>query len=142
MENHGRIYQAILDAVTSGRLIQPFRSSDIGKACPGFAENTYKNFLAKHAQGNPSNATELFKRVQRGLYCLVPYAGETSASNHTCSDTEPTTPFDAKRDQYVELLEPLFLPADVLASYLSSLDPRLNLRQTKNVPAGSPFARW
>ena len=94
MANHGRIYQSILDAVSSGRLIQPFRSAAVEKACPGFARNTYRNFLAKHAQGNLNNATELFERIERGVYCLNQSPGESSASNQTYSETEPTTPFD------------------------------------------------
>jgi hypothetical protein len=38
-------------------------------ACPGWAENTYGTFLAKHAEGN-GNTTELFIRVKPGLYKL------------------------------------------------------------------------
>ncbi len=125
MANHGRIYQSILDSVSSGRLIQPFGSAAIEKACPGFARNTYRNFLAKHAQGNSNNATELFQRIERGLYCLIQSPGQSSASNRSYSETEPTTPFDAKRDQYVELLKPLFLPADPVSNdiirYFASL---------------------
>lgn len=67
---HGRLYQSIAKAISSGKLVQPFRSADIERSCPGFATNTYRNFLAKHAVGNPSGAIELFKRIEVGAYCL------------------------------------------------------------------------
>ncbi|MDA1089718.1 MAG: hypothetical protein O3A85_05330 [Proteobacteria bacterium] len=105
MAKHGRFYQSILDAVSNGRLNQTFRSADVEKACPGFAKNTYTNFLAKHAQGNSNNATELFQRIERGLYCL----GQ----------------FQVKRDKYIEILKPLFLPNDPVSNdiirYFASL---------------------
>ncbi len=41
-------------------------------ACPGWASRTYHTFLAKHARGNPNRNTELFIRVGRGLYTIVP----------------------------------------------------------------------
>lgn len=125
MAKHGTFYQSVLDAVSSGRLIEPFGSAAVEKACPGFARNTYRNFLAKHAQRNPNNATELFERIERGLYRLTRSSSEPSASSQMCSVPAQTTPFDAKRDQYVELLRPLFLPDDPVSNdiirYFASL---------------------
>ena len=125
MANHGRIYQSILDAVSSGQLTQPFGSATVEKACPRFARNTYRNFLAKHAEGNPSGATELFLRVSRGLYCIGRSSRDSIDPGQPDHESETPTPFDVKRDQYVELLKPLFLAADPVSDdiirYFASL---------------------
>ncbi|MBL4618289.1 MAG: hypothetical protein JKY46_11400 [Robiginitomaculum sp.] len=65
-----RLIEDIRNAVTSGRLKEPFRAADIKAACPNWADTTYSNFLGKHAVGNPSKTTELFIRVSSGLYQL------------------------------------------------------------------------
>ncbi len=105
MARYGRLYQAIHDAVCEGRLSEPFNSEAVKNSCPGFARNTFSTFLAKHAQDNPNNATELFQRIDRGLYRRLP--------------------FNVKRDSYIELLKPLFLPDDPVSNdiirYFASL---------------------
>jgi len=60
---------AIYAAVGSGRLKEPFDAAMVKEACPGWADRTYHVFLGKHAVGNGST-TELFVRVDRGLYRL------------------------------------------------------------------------
>ncbi|PCJ72100.1 MAG: hypothetical protein COA62_06015 [Rhodobiaceae bacterium] len=72
MENHGKFIGKIRKEVSSGKLAEPFRSTDVEKSCPGFAKSTYTTFLAKHSVGNPGKTTELFERVDRGLYRLKP----------------------------------------------------------------------
>ncbi len=42
------VYTSIVNAVKSGRLEEPFTIDTFKKACPGFAEGTYKVFLKKH----------------------------------------------------------------------------------------------
>jgi hypothetical protein len=59
----------IFAAVQSGRLSEPFGPETLKRACPGWAERTYRTFLPKHAEGN-GQTTELFVRVDRGLYKL------------------------------------------------------------------------
>lgn len=61
----------IYDAVQQGRLKEPFGAADVKRACPGWAESTYKVSLAKHAVGNGAT-TELFERVSTGLYRTLP----------------------------------------------------------------------
>jgi hypothetical protein len=69
-----KVYTAIVNAVRSGKLKEPFSSGDFQAACPGFKSNTYKAFLSKHAVGNPSKTSELFVRVVRGRYkCVRPF---------------------------------------------------------------------
>lgn len=54
-----------------GDLSEPFAASDFEAACPGSGAGTYVAFLAKQAVGNPGGETELFERVDRGVYRLV-----------------------------------------------------------------------
>jgi len=62
----------IYAAVRSRRLKEPFGPHDVKRACPGWAERTYTNFLSKHAVGNPSKTTELFQRIGPGRYRTLP----------------------------------------------------------------------
>lgn len=64
-------YGAIVQAVHRSDLSEPFTASDFEAACPGLGAGTYVAFLAKHAVGNPGGETELFERVDRGVYRLV-----------------------------------------------------------------------
>jgi hypothetical protein len=59
----------IYAAVRSGTLCEPFNAEMVRRACPGWADKTYNVFLSKHAVGN-GKTTELFVRVERGLYRL------------------------------------------------------------------------
>lgn len=61
---------AIYEAVRKGRLLEPFDAKAVKRACPGWSDRTYHVFLPKHAEGNPGHNTELFVRVDRGLYRL------------------------------------------------------------------------
>lgn len=58
----------IYQAVQSGRLAEPFTAADVRKACPGWADRTYSNFLSKHRIGNPSGTTELFEQIAAGRF--------------------------------------------------------------------------
>jgi hypothetical protein len=61
----------IYAAVKSRRLQEPFGPADVKRACPGWADRTYTNFLSKHAVGNPSKTTELFERAATGQYRIL-----------------------------------------------------------------------
>jgi len=65
-----RVYSAIVKAVELGSLVEPFSINDFRKACPGFAEGTYKAFPYKHKLGNGSTS-ELFVKVGIGRFKLV-----------------------------------------------------------------------
>ena len=67
----GPLIEDIREAVYQGTLREPFRGTDVLKACPGCAENTPRTFLSKHCLDNPSGTTEHFKRHARGLYSLI-----------------------------------------------------------------------
>ena len=69
-----KVYEAIIRAITEGRLIEPFTQLDFQRSCPGLGDGTYKAFLYKHSKGNPGGYTELFKRVGPGqFHCLRPF---------------------------------------------------------------------
>jgi hypothetical protein len=70
MASH-RVYSAIVAAVRSGQLVEPFNQADFRRACPGFGEGTYQAFLHKHRLGNPGGSTELFECVSPGLFQLL-----------------------------------------------------------------------
>ena len=61
----------IYGAVRTGRLKEPFGPDDVRRACPGWAERTYTNFLSKHRIGNPSETTELFEQVSVGKFRTI-----------------------------------------------------------------------
>jgi hypothetical protein len=61
-----RVYQAIMTAVISGALPEPFTISDFRSACPGFADTTYRSFLAKHEAHNPGGESALPATARRG----------------------------------------------------------------------------
>ena len=65
-----RVYAAIVSAVRSGRLVEPFTPKDFRGACPGFGQGTYRAFLYKHRLGNPGGDTELLKLVSPGRFRL------------------------------------------------------------------------
>lgn len=60
-----KLVQQIREAVSSGKVKEPFKPSDFG-----FLEKS-QAFLSKHCVGNPNNYTEYFKRTSRGLYELI-----------------------------------------------------------------------
>jgi hypothetical protein len=68
------VYNAIVHAVRSRQLHEPFSKSDFRAQCPGFGVGTYNAFLDKHARGNPGRNSELFERVAPGKFnCLRPF---------------------------------------------------------------------
>ena len=60
----------IRSAVREGRLPRRFRSRDVVAVCPQWREAACRAFPARHRVGNPHGHTELFVRLERGLYCL------------------------------------------------------------------------
>jgi hypothetical protein len=73
MANH-KVYSAIVQAVKSGELIEPFGQDDFRLACPNLGEGTYQAFLHKHRKGNPGGVSELFELVASGKFRLLrPY---------------------------------------------------------------------
>ena len=65
-----RVYGTIVNAVCSGRLVEPFRKSDFINACPGLGNGTYRAFLWKHREGNLGCDSVLFVKVGTGLFKL------------------------------------------------------------------------
>ena len=53
-----------------GRLPERFRAADVRKACPGWAERIYTNFLPKHRVGNSGGYTAYFEQHADGPYSL------------------------------------------------------------------------
>ena len=67
-----KVYKAIINAIKTGKLKEPFSKQDFQDACPGFGNGTYNAFLDKHAKGNPGGNSELFERVGEGQFiCLL-----------------------------------------------------------------------
>ena len=66
-----RFINDIRRAVRAGKLHKRFRAPDVRRACPGWRQRTYSNFLPKHRVGNPSGNTELFAQHEDGSYSLV-----------------------------------------------------------------------
>ena len=65
------VYPAIVQAVKSGRMKEPFTSNDFREHCPGFGEGTYSVFLYKHREKNPGSNSELFRKVDAGKFELI-----------------------------------------------------------------------
>jgi hypothetical protein len=68
---HHAVYSAIVKAVKSGQLKEPFGNQEFRSNCPGFGEGTYRAFLHKHRKGNPGGNSELFELVSKGRFRLV-----------------------------------------------------------------------
>ena len=69
-----RVYAAIVYAVKTGKLIEPFNKQNFQKACPGYGDGTYNAFLHKHRESNPGGNSELFKKVGPGMFrCSRPF---------------------------------------------------------------------
>jgi hypothetical protein len=65
------VYFAIVKAIKSGRLKEPFGKQEFRIACPGFGEGTYNAFLYKHREDNPGGNSELFELVSKGRFYLL-----------------------------------------------------------------------
>ena len=66
-----RFINHIRRAVHGGKLGKRFRAADVRRACPGWSQRTYSNFLPKHRVGNPGRNTELFVQHEDGSYSLA-----------------------------------------------------------------------
>ena len=66
-----RFVDDIRQARRHGKLLERFRGSDVRRACPGWAVQTYTVFLPKHRVGNPGGYTAYFKRHTDGSYSLI-----------------------------------------------------------------------
>jgi hypothetical protein len=58
-------------AVRSGKLAQPFSAATVKRACPGWAEGTYRNFFNKHRVGNAYGMPELFVRRASNRFEII-----------------------------------------------------------------------
>lgn len=68
------VYEAIVKAVKSGRLREPFSKEDFRATCPSLGAGTYQAFLWKHRRGNNGQTSELFDLVSPGRFeCLRPF---------------------------------------------------------------------
>jgi hypothetical protein len=66
----GSLYKAIRSAIESGSIPSQFRASDLHAAMPELSPHAFNTFLPKHRAGNPGGNSELFVRLDRGLYTL------------------------------------------------------------------------
>ena len=64
------VYRAIVEAVRSGELVEPFSKADFKRACPGHGRGTYQAFLWKHKRAN-GKTSELFDSVSPGRFVLI-----------------------------------------------------------------------
>ena len=68
------VYTAIVTAVRTGALLEPFSRDEFRRACPGFGPGTYQAFLDKHRLDNPGGNSQLFERTGPGRFkCLRPF---------------------------------------------------------------------
>ena len=105
MARYKQFYRSIDKAIVEGQLSEPFNAHDVQACCQGYSISQCRSYLSKHVRDNPARNFELFERVRRGQYRRLP--------------------FYVKRDGYIDLLEPLFLPADPISNdiirYLAAL---------------------
>ena len=66
-----RFVADICRARSLGKLPERFRAADVKKACPGWDNGTYTNFLPKHRIGNPGGYPPYFKQHADGSYSLL-----------------------------------------------------------------------
>ena len=65
------VYSAIINAVKSGKLKEPFGKKEFRVTCLGLGAGTYEAFLYKHRKGNPGGNSELFELVSKGKFKLI-----------------------------------------------------------------------
>jgi len=65
------LIERILEAISKGTLKQPFTWQDLKRACPGYADKTYRLILVHHRKGNPIGYPEYFKRIDQEHFGLV-----------------------------------------------------------------------
>jgi hypothetical protein len=68
-----KVYAALVEAVSAGRIVEPFGAADFRAGCPGFAEGTYRAFLWKHSGSDKVEAKDsvLLERTRPGRFKLV-----------------------------------------------------------------------
>ena len=66
-----KVYMKIIDAINSGKLIEPFSNQDFREACPGLGDGTYNAFLYKHKLGNKKNNSELVEQIGVNKFRLI-----------------------------------------------------------------------
>jgi hypothetical protein len=68
-----KVYRALVEAVTGGKLQEPFGQAEFRRVCPGFAEGTYRAFLWKHSGGGDraENDSQLLERTAPGRFRLI-----------------------------------------------------------------------
>lgn len=73
MSKYQEVYAALVEAVSAGRIVEPFSAADFRSGCPGFAEGTYRAFLWKHSGGDGPAAKDsvLLERTGPGRFKLV-----------------------------------------------------------------------
>ena len=69
-----RVYEAIVKAIRTGILAEPFTVRDFQLSCLGLGDGTYNAFLYKHVAGNTKGNSELSEKVGPGQFrCLRPF---------------------------------------------------------------------
>lgn len=96
MAQYKRFYRSIDRAIVEGQLSEPFYAHDVQACCPEYSISQCRSYLSRHVRGNSDGHLELFERVSRGQYKRLT--------------------FYVKRDGYIDLMEPLFLPADAISN--------------------------
>ena len=67
---HDNIYRALVDAVTSGKLTEPFSASDVRHVWPGYRKHAYRAFLRQRS-GTHAKDIVLLEQVRQGRFRLV-----------------------------------------------------------------------
>jgi len=96
MVQYKKFYRTIDKAIVEGQLSEPFSAHDVEALCQGYSLNQCRSYLSKYVRGNSAGRLELFDSESRGQYKRLP--------------------FYVKRDGYIDLLEPLFLPDDPIGN--------------------------
>ncbi len=71
MARNSKIIKEIRDAITDGKIRNPFTKEEWKRACPGWADATYNVFLLKHRVCNPGGYTEYFEQLPNRLWKLI-----------------------------------------------------------------------
>lgn len=105
MAKYHKFYRALDKAICEGQLSEPFNALEVNASCPDYTISQCRSYLSRHSRGEKLRSFELFEWVSRGRYKRLS--------------------FYVKRDEYVDLLEPLFLPDDPISNdilvYFASL---------------------
>lgn len=92
MARYKQLYRSIDKAIVERQLSEPFSAHDVQTRCQEYSISQCRSYISKHIHGNLAGRLELYERVSRGHYKRLR--------------------FYVKRDGYIDLLEPLFLPDD------------------------------